>query len=69
MSQAGINGTISGHSLRIGSAVSLAQAGGGIIPDMQAVGRRWKDSNMPARYASAQLAEHSAIKYRKGYRQ
>ena len=50
--QAGIDGFISGHSLRVGSAVSLAQAGAG-IPDMQAVGR-WKDSNMPARYASAQ---------------
>ena len=65
--QVGIDGFISGHSLRVGSAVSLAQAGVG-IPDMQAVGR-WKDSNMPARYASAQLAEHSAIarlKYGKG---
>ena len=57
--QIGLDGRISGHSLRIGSAVSLAQAGAG-IPDMQAVGR-WKDSNMPARYASAQLAERSAI--------
>ena len=57
--QAGIDGFISRHSLRVGSAVSLAQAGAG-IPDMQAVGR-WKDSNMPARYASAQLAEHSTI--------
>lgn len=57
--QVGIEGKISGHSLRIGSAVSLAQAGAG-IPDMQAVGR-WKDPNMPARYASAQLAERSAI--------
>ena len=57
--QVGIDGTISGNSLRIGSVVSLAQAGAS-IPDMQAVGR-WKDSNMPARYASAQLAEHSAI--------
>ena len=57
--QIGLDGRISGHSLRIGSAVSLAQAGAG-IPDMQAVGR-WKDSNMPARYASAQLAERGAI--------
>ncbi len=57
--QAGIDGFISGHSLRVGSAISLAQAGAG-IPDMQAVGR-WKDSNMPARYASVQLAERSAI--------
>ena len=67
--QAGIDGSISGHSLRVGSAISLAQAGAG-IPDMQVVGR-WKDSNMPTRYASAQLAEHSAIarlKYGRGSR-
>ena len=65
--QAGIEGVISGHSLRIGSAVSLAQAGAS-IPDMQAVGR-WKDSNMPARYASAQLAQRSAIaRYKYGKR-
>ena len=66
-SRRGIDSFISGHSLRVGSAVSLAQAGAG-IPDMQAVGR-WKDSNMPARYASAQLAERSAIarlKYGRG---
>ena len=55
--QAGIEGSISGHSLRTGSAISLAQAGAG-IPDMQVVGR-WKDSNIPARYASAQLAARS----------
>ena len=64
---AGIEGKISGHSLRVGSAISLAQAGAG-IPDMQSCGR-WKDSNMPAQYASAQLAERSAIarfKYGKG---
>ena len=47
--QAGIEDSISGHSLRIGSAISLGQAGAG-IPDMQVVGR-WKNSNMPVRYA------------------
>ena len=36
-----IEGSISGHSLRIGAAISLAQAGAG-IPDMEGVGR-WKD--------------------------
>ena len=57
--QTGIEGSISEDSLRIGSAVSLAQAGAG-IPHMQVVGK-WKASNMPACYASAQLAERSAI--------
>ena len=35
--QAGIEDSISGHSLRIGSAILLAQAGAG-IPEMQMVG-------------------------------
>ena len=39
----------SGHSLRVGSAISLAQAGAG-IPEMQQVGR-WKSKDMPAYYA------------------
>ena len=38
---AGVNGFISGHSLRVGSAVSLAQAGASVV-DMQTAGR-WKD--------------------------
>ena len=56
---AGVDGFISGHSLRVGSAVSLAQAGATIV-DMQVVGR-WKSSQMPAHYAKAELAEHGAI--------
>ena len=48
---AGVDGFISGHSLRIGSAVSLAQAGA----TMQVAGR-WKSSQMPAHYAKAELA-------------
>ena len=52
-------GFISGHSLRVGSAVSLAQAGATVV-DMQVVGR-WKSSQMPAHYAKAELAERSAI--------
>ena len=56
---AGIKGFISGHSLRVGSAVSLAQAGASVV-DMQVAGR-WKSSQMPAHYAKAELAERGAI--------
>lgn len=56
---AGVKGFISGHSLRVGSAVSLAQAGATVV-DMQVAGR-WKSSEMPAHYAKAQLAERGAI--------
>ena len=58
-SHAGVEGFISGHSLRVGSAVSLAQAGATVV-DMQVVGR-WKSSQMPAYYAKAELAERGAI--------
>ena len=64
---AGVEGFISGHSLRVGSAVSLAQAGAG-IPEMQQVGR-WKSKDMPAYYARDIEAENDAIaryKYGKG---
>ena len=56
---AGVEGFISGHSLRVGSAVSLAQAGATVV-DMQIAGR-WKSSQMPAHYAKAELAERGAI--------
>ena len=56
---AGIEGFISGHSLRVGSAVSLAQAGASVV-DMQTTGR-WKSSQMPAHCAKAELAERGAI--------
>ncbi len=39
---AGVDGFISGHSLRVGSAVSLAAAGASVV-DMQVAGR-WKSS-------------------------
>ena len=50
---------VSGHSARIGSAVSLAQAGASLV-DIQVAGR-WKDPGMPAHYARAQFAERGAI--------
>ena len=56
---AGVEGFISGHSLRVGSAVSLAQAGASVV-DMQVAGR-WKSPQMPAHYAKAELAERGAI--------
>ena len=56
---AGVEGFISGHSLRVGTAVSLAQAGASVV-DMQVAGR-WKSSQMPAHYAKAELAERGAI--------
>ena len=56
---AGVDGFIAGHSLRVGSAVSLAQAGASVV-DMQIAGR-WKSSQMPAHYAKAELAERGAI--------
>ena len=56
---ASVEGFISGHSLRVGSAVSLAQAGATVV-DMQVAGR-WKSSQMPAHYAKAELAERGAI--------
>ena len=56
---AGVKGFISGHSLRVGSAVSLAQAGATVV-DMQVAGR-WKSAEMPAHYAKAELAERGAV--------
>ena len=59
LSPAGVEGFISGHSLRVGSAVSLAQACASVV-DTQ-VAERWKSSQMPAYYAKAELAERGAI--------
>ena len=55
----GFTEKISTHSMRIGSAISLAQAGASVV-DMQIAGR-WKDPGMPAHYARAQLASKGAI--------
>ena len=57
--EAGVEGFISGHSLRVGSAVSLAQSGATLV-DMQTAGR-WDDPKMPAHYARAELAERGAV--------
>ena len=56
---AGVEGFISSHSLRVGSAVSLVQAGASVV-DLQVAGR-WKSPQMPAHYARAELAERGGI--------
>lgn len=58
-SEARVSGVISGHSLRVGSAVSLVQAGASVV-DLQVAGR-WKSPQMPAHYARAELAERGGI--------
>ena len=55
----GLTEKVSGHSLRIGTTVSLAKSGASLV-DIQVAGR-WKDPGMPAHYARAQLAEKGAI--------
>ena len=55
----GLTDKVSGHSLRIGSAVALAQVGASLV-DIQVAGR-WKDPGMPAHYARAHFAERGAI--------
>ena len=58
---------VSGHSLRVGSAVSLAKAGASVV-EMQGAGR-WKSPQMPAHYARVQEAEQGAVarfRYGKG---
>lgn len=55
----GLTEKVSGHSARIGTAISLAQAGASLV-DIQTAGR-WKDPGMPAHYARAQFTERGAI--------
>ena len=48
-----------GHSLRVGSAQSLATAGASLV-EMQVAGR-WQSPNMPGYYAQGQLARQGAV--------
>ena len=57
--EAGVKGRISGHSLRVGSAQSLASAGASLV-EMQLAGR-WRSPVMPGRYARGQLAKRGAV--------
>ena len=57
--EAGIEGRVSGHSLRVGAAQSLAERGAGLVA-MQKAGR-WASPQMPARYTRSQAAAHGAV--------
>ena len=56
---AGIEGRVSGHSLRVGAAQSLASAGASLV-EMQTAGR-WASPTMPGYYARGQLAGRGAV--------
>ena len=56
---AGIDGQISGHSLRVGSAQSLAEKSATLV-QLQNAGR-WTDSQMPAHYPRKEQATKGAI--------
>lgn len=58
-SAAGIEGRISGHSLRVGAAISLARRGVSTAQLMR-VGR-WKNPSTALRYIEAELAERDAV--------
>ena len=57
--RAGIDGRVSGHSLRVGAAQSLAAAGAGLV-ELQEAGD-WRSPNMPSYYARSQLAARGAV--------
>ena len=62
---AGVEGLISGHSPRAGSAVSLAEAGAS-VREVQRAGR-WRDATMPARYVREAPEERSPVeRYKDG---
>ena len=50
---------VAGHSLRVGSAQSLAAAGAGLV-ELQEAGD-WQAPTMPAHYARHQLAARGAV--------
>ena len=53
------NERISGHSLRVGSAISLARAGASLV-ELQQAGR-WKSPEMPARYTRGESARRGPV--------
>lgn len=63
---AAVEGRVSGHSLRVGAAQSLAQAGASLV-EMQQAGR-WESPSMPGHYARAELVSRGAVA-RLGYRE
>ena len=57
--QADLDGDINGHSLRVGSAQSLSEAGAELPALMEA--GRWNSAVLAARYIKAQQASKSAV--------
>ena len=57
--QAGITRRVSGHSLRVGAALSLAERNASVA-EMQREGR-WKSFSMPAYYVRNQEASRGAV--------
>ena len=57
--EAGIDGRVSGHSLRVGAAQSLAERGVSLV-ELQVLGR-WKSTAMPGRYVRGQEASRGAV--------
>ncbi|MCE2502999.1 MAG: hypothetical protein J4G05_02910 [Chlorobi bacterium] len=55
----GVDGYISGHSLRVGSAQTLAGKGASLV-QMQHAGC-WRSPAMPAHYSRAQAAQKKAV--------
>ena len=65
--EAGVTSSISGHSLRMGSALSLAEAGA-TVKEVQRAGR-WQGPTMPARYVREMPAERNPVeRYKDGNR-
>ena len=60
---------VSGHSMRVGFAISLEKAGASVV-DLQTAGR-WRDPKMPAHYAAAVPAKQVAVAgfYEREYQQ
>ena len=54
-----IPGRVSGHSLRVGSAISLARAGASLV-ELQQAGR-WKSPAMPALYTRGEAARRGPV--------
>ncbi len=55
----GIEGNVSGHSFRVGTAQDLAASGASLV-ELQQAGR-WQGSDMPARYTRHQAAGRGAV--------
>ena len=59
VADAGIEGRVSGHSLRVGSAQSLVRAGASMAELKQA--GRWQSDKMPSHYTRAERAGSGAV--------